>query len=130
MSEADQGPTVADQTGGNPAAEINLADPNRPITRDDLIATLQARSNEKPPEYVPPPPTERQLEQTNLEMEAGRRRVAMNEAQKSARPAAVPSSVERQQAGQVTPVKRPEDGAGSEDRDKTKAFQPGGPKNK
>lgn len=111
----DTGPTVAEQTGADPGAEINLADPHKVYSREDLMKTLEARSNQKPPEYVPPPPTERQMEQTRIEMEAGARRVAMHEQQKAFRPP--PPKEELAREGSTTPVMRPADGAGTKEQD-------------
>lgn len=100
---------------------VNLADPQQPLTIEALQAMMTARSNEKPKEYVPPPRTERQRTALEEEMEAGRQRVAFNEAQKASRPQM--SAADRAHEVKIngnpvqtsTPVMRPTDGAGSDE---------------
>lgn len=75
--------------------------------RDALLERLRAREAEKNvPSYVPPPRTERQLSQLELEMEAGRRAVAKHQAQLAARPNPPANHVKE---GFSTPVYRPGD---------------------
>jgi hypothetical protein len=83
---------------------INFKDELRPSTWSEFEErVLEAR---KVPEkhYVPPVPTERQRTQTELEMEAGRKRVALAEAQKIIRVpgSAVPSADEIKSLGSNT----------------------------
>lgn len=73
--------------------------------RQDFVQQMLAMRDVKVPEYVPPPPTERQRTQIELEMEAGRRRVAQNVAHDAARPRPVKDPTE----GHTTPVFRPKD---------------------
>lgn len=44
--------------------------------RDRLLAELRKHATKPKAEYVPPPPTARQMSQTEMEMEAGRRATA------------------------------------------------------
>lgn len=117
MSEQpeDNGPTVAEQTGGDDGAAINLADPNKPMTIAGLHEMLQQRNHPPVKEYVPPPRTERQMSQLEEELEAGRRRVAFNEAQQAARPPRPKAEVAAE--GSTVPVMRPNDGAGTKEMD-------------
>lgn len=73
-------------------------------------AVLKAR--EVPEKVIiPPAPTERQAERTRLEQEAGRRRIAVNEAQLAYRNpgTAVPDARELAAQPTTTPVFRPND---------------------
>ncbi len=77
--------------------------------RDHLLAQMRKHAeteaaNKKT--YVPPPQTERQSENTRLEMEAGRRAQQKHAAQQANRP--VPARDPRE-AGPANPVHRPND---------------------
>lgn len=76
------------------------------IRRDDFARQIvEARTKVEVP-YVPPPPTTRQLNQTEREMARGRERVEFAKEQAVRRPARpAPSATE----GTVTPVFRPSD---------------------
>jgi hypothetical protein len=72
---------------------------------DALHAAIQARSQEVPPPYTPPPRTERQMSQLKEELEAGRKTQQRAEAQQASRP------VEKADVGKegfTTPVYRPD----------------------
>lgn len=74
----------------------------------DDSGRIQATFNtEKPPVHMPSPPTARQQSQTDMEMEAGRRRVAMAAEQLANRPPVVLSEAEKKAMGTNTPVYRP-----------------------
>lgn len=73
----------------------------------DALQEAFAKHNAiKPKEYVPPPRTERQMSALEEELEAGRRRVAQNEAQQASRPQPKPEPAKE---GFTTPVYRPGD---------------------
>lgn len=74
--------------------------------REALLEGLrQHQMRSKPPEYIPPPRTERQMSQLEAELEAGRRTQQRAAAQAAARPVP-PKDVSE---GFTTPVYRPGD---------------------
>jgi hypothetical protein len=73
--------------------------------REALLDAMRRHSENKPPPYVPPAMTERQLSRREEEMEAGRRAVARAQAQQATRP--VPTE-DRVKEGFTTPVYRPD----------------------
>lgn len=75
------------------------------IELDAFVAKIMEERNKPEPVYVPPTPHPRQLEQTRLEMEAGAKRVAENEAERVHRPVAAPDPGQ----GTTVPVYRPVD---------------------
>lgn len=124
MEDAQAGPTAKEMAA---AEEVNAARNKARIEREQVLAegkpegptlievaaqgmdalhqAIQLRSQEKAPEYVPPPRTERQMTALQEELEAGRRTQQRAEAQQASRP------VEKTDVGKegfTTPVYRPD----------------------
>lgn len=95
----------------NPAAPINIAEPEapRPLLVEDFIEKMNSERNMPVKEYVPPPVTEKQHSARSAEMEAGRKRVAHYEEQKKLRlaAAALQQQATDPREGTSTPVFRP-----------------------
>lgn len=90
VNEEESGLTVKIEEGNRPDIDLNA-----------FVEKLLADRNKPEPVYVPPAPHPRQLEQTRLEMEAGAKRVAENEAEQRPVHPRDPSE------GTSTPVYRP-----------------------
>ncbi len=75
------------------------------IKNDFIAEVVKRRIQRDEPPPPPQPATNRQLERTRLEIEAGQRRVAANEAQAKLRP----QPVREVSDGTTTPVFRPQD---------------------
>ncbi len=75
------------------------------IKNDFIAEVVKRRIQRDEPPPPPQPATNRQLERTRLEIEAGQRRVAANEAQAKLRPQPVREASD----GTTTPVFRPQD---------------------
>lgn len=73
---------------------------------DALQEAFAKHNAKKPPEYVPPPRTARQMSALEEELEAGRRSQQRAEAQKAAAPA---NPTDTRKEGFTTPVYRPGD---------------------
>lgn len=72
----------------NPINIIDQAPPaydGPPRTLAELHEQIMAKRNNPPPVYIPPAPTERQSEQTRLEMEAGAKAVGKHALQQAGR---------------------------------------------
>lgn len=104
---------VADAMEGRPTSTepVNIPEPEVSLAsiasqgREALLDAMRRHSENKPPPYVPPAMTERQLSRREEEMEAGRRAVARAQAQQAARPVPVEDRVKE---GFTTPVYRPD----------------------
>lgn len=95
----------------DPVAE-KITRPDQAQNRDDLIRLLAEHRNKPVETYTPPGPTARQKSQTELEMEAGRKRSEWYAAQAANRPPQEPPKNE----GSMTPVYRPGDHVPSMDK--------------
>jgi hypothetical protein len=88
---------------------------------DALQEAFAKHNAKKPPEYVPPPRTARQMSALEEELEAGRRTQQKAEAQKLA---AQPPTVDLRKEGFTTPVYRPGDIVPDPVTGKLGAFSP------
>lgn len=97
LAEREQ--ALAEAAAQEPVPLVSLAAKGR----EALMEGLRQHALHKPPEYVPPPRTERQMTQLEAELEAGRRAQQRHAAQQASRPAPERNVNE----GFTTPVHRP-----------------------
>ncbi len=103
--------TPAEATEQQPAA----TDKFDSIKNDFIRQVVERRMKRDEPPPPPPPPTNRQLERTRLEIEAGQRAVAKAAAEAANRPQRKPEPTD----GTTVPVFRPQDYVPSMDQGKT-----------